>query len=54
MNPSPKIPFSRQWLNNGLMLSTCLLCSKSLPVQTLRISRSQREVITATQNRPSY
>jgi hypothetical protein len=25
--PSP-IPFSHQWLNNGLMLSTCLLCSK--------------------------
>ena len=28
MNQSPKVPFSHQWLNNGLMLSTCLLCSK--------------------------
>jgi hypothetical protein len=28
MNPSPKVPFSRQRFHNGLILSTCLLCSK--------------------------
>ena len=28
MNPLAKVPFSHQWLHNGLILSTCLLCSK--------------------------
>lgn len=28
MNPSQTMPFSHQWLHNGLILSTCLLCSK--------------------------
>ena len=28
MNPLAKDPFSHQWLHNGLILSTCLLCSK--------------------------
>jgi|NGEPerStandDraft_6_1074524.scaffolds.fasta_scaffold88210_1 hypothetical protein len=28
MNPLATVPFSHQWLHNGLILSTCLLCSK--------------------------
>ena len=28
MNQSPKVLFSHQWRQNGLLVSTCLLCSK--------------------------
>ena len=28
MNPLATVPFSHQWLHNGLLISTCLLCSK--------------------------